>query len=317
MGTFRGISWAIVACALLGLSKASYDPAATAYVGDTVPYAQRGRVIGLMETSWAMAWLLGVPIAGFLIESQGWQSPFRVIAVLALLCILVTWRFAALPTDADAIRAEDQSQIPSLAQIARSVSRMGRRLLGNRSGVVVLFVIFLLVMANENLFIVYGAWIEEQYGLGLSRLGVASVVIAVAELVGEIGTAAIADRAGKRRSAIVGLILHITALLVLPQMTGSLSTALLAVALMMLTFEFSIVCLIPLVSELAPNSRGAMLALSIASMSIARSAGTISGPRLWQAGGLAANACVSVVLVVVAVGLLVIGVRERMPLRTD
>ena len=42
---------AIVAFVLFGLSKAAYDPATQAYLGDAVPYHRRGRVWGIIELS--------------------------------------------------------------------------------------------------------------------------------------------------------------------------------------------------------------------------------------------------------------------------
>ncbi|MGH2538261.1 MAG: MFS transporter, partial [Candidatus Promineifilaceae bacterium] len=45
--------WALgLALAGLGLSKVIYDPAMLAYIGDRVPYRQRGRAISATELSW-------------------------------------------------------------------------------------------------------------------------------------------------------------------------------------------------------------------------------------------------------------------------
>lgn len=40
---------------------------------------------------------------------------------------------------------------------------------------------FLMVLANENLFVVYGAWLEEQFGLTVAAIGVVSLVISIAD----------------------------------------------------------------------------------------------------------------------------------------
>jgi MFS family permease len=66
---------AVVAFTLYGVAKALYDPAVHAYVGDQVPYRERGRAVGVVELSWSSAWLLGVPASGFLIERFGWRRP--------------------------------------------------------------------------------------------------------------------------------------------------------------------------------------------------------------------------------------------------
>ena len=79
-------SFALVlgAFAFLSVGKASYDPAVLAYLGDTVPYERRGRIMGLLAMMWPAAWLLGVPAAGFLITAYGWQAPFVIVGALGI-----------------------------------------------------------------------------------------------------------------------------------------------------------------------------------------------------------------------------------------
>jgi predicted MFS family arabinose efflux permease len=58
-----GTLWAVaLAFVLYGLAKVLFDPAVQAYLGDTIPYQERGRAIGIVELSWSCSWLLGVPL---------------------------------------------------------------------------------------------------------------------------------------------------------------------------------------------------------------------------------------------------------------
>ena len=93
MGTLAS---AAVAFALYGIAKALYDPAVYAYLGDTVPYSERSRVVGIVELSWSSAWLLGVPASGFLIERFGWRAPWAALIALGLLGAWLT--HACLPS---------------------------------------------------------------------------------------------------------------------------------------------------------------------------------------------------------------------------
>ncbi len=170
-----------------------------AYVSDAVPYARRGRALEIIELTWAGAWLIGVPLAGLLIARFGWQSPFAVLGLLGGVCVAVTWRLhrAALP-------ATSQPNRPSSSAAPRRL--LPRRLPAwiNRPTLAMLAVSVLAVTANENLFMVYGVWFESQFGLPVATLGLASIVVSLAELTAAATSAGIVGRVGKRRALFVG-----------------------------------------------------------------------------------------------------------------
>ena len=48
----------------------------------------------------------------------------------------------------------------------------------------------------RNLFVIYGAWLEKAFNISIVALGIATGVIGIAELVGEVLVATISDRFG-------------------------------------------------------------------------------------------------------------------------
>ncbi|MCL4561841.1 MAG: MFS transporter, partial [Chloroflexi bacterium] len=70
------------ALTLCGLGTLVFIPSMQAYVGDRVPYQQRGFALALTELSWSISFILGVPLAGFLIARYGWLAPFPLLALL-------------------------------------------------------------------------------------------------------------------------------------------------------------------------------------------------------------------------------------------
>jgi predicted MFS family arabinose efflux permease len=293
VGVAPSFSLALGAFVLLGLSKASYDPGSQAYIGDAVPYEERGRVMGILELPWSLAWLIGVPVAGFLIARLGWRAPFWGIAGLGVLSLLATWLACT-----QCSRSPARQRPPSRIQFTKST-------------MMALLVSGLLTTANESVFVVYGAWMESQFGLTIAALGLASMVIAVAELAAEAFSAGLVDRFGKRRAVLGGLALGAIAYFVLPLLARNLGSALLGITLVVLTFEFTIVSMLPLVSELAPDARGTLMAVNVAAMSFGRMVGSLCGPRLWSQRGLRANAVVAGGLVLVALLILGLSVREK------
>lgn len=272
VGTFAA---AAIAFALYGLSKVLYDPAVHAYLGDTVPYSKRGRAVGILELSWSSAWLLGVPASGLLIERLGWRAPWAALAVLGLLGLWLI--HTRLPP------AGRKAASTTGTPLVRDVFATWRRLLRRRSVCILLLTSLLLTLANEIPFIVYGAWLETAFGLSLSALGMASILVGLAEAAAEIGTTVITDRLGKRRSVLTGLLALAAGLVLLPWLSDlGLIAALIGVVLMLVSFEFGIVSLIPLATELVPEARASLLSLNLTAFSLGRILGTAAGGWLWQ-----------------------------------
>jgi predicted MFS family arabinose efflux permease len=266
-------SAAIAAFVLYGLAKVLYDPAMRAYIGDTVPYPQRGRAMGIVELSWSGAWLLGVPAAGLMIERFGWRAPWTVLIGLSLVGLLPL--SLGLP--------------PAKSRLPRSRIPLGTAMRGwwavlCRKGVVaVLLVSLLLEMALEIPFVVYGAWMETSFGLGLSSLGLASLVVGLAEASAELSATLLTDRWGKRRSLLAALLGLAVSLALLPVLARlGLVAALAGVALAVLTFEFGFVSFLPLATEVVPEARATLLSLAVTASSLGRMAGALGGGWLWQ-----------------------------------
>ena len=294
---------AAVAFALYGLAKALYDPAVHAYVGDQVPYHERSRAVGILELSWSGAWLLGVPASGLLIERFGWRAPWAALIVLGLLGLTLTC--VSLPsTSRPAARRRGGSFVASTIGTWRNLLR-------RRSVAALLATSFLLTMAIEVPFIVYGAWLETSFGLSLGTLGLASTVVGVAEAAAELGSAAITDRLGKKRSVLVGLLGLAASLIALPWLSRlGLVAALAGVMLMLLNFEFGIVSLLPLATELAPEARASLFSLTVTAFSLSRILAALVGGWLWQWQTIALNAGVGAVCALLAALLLARGMKE-------
>jgi DHA1 family inner membrane transport protein len=284
---------------LAGLGKSVFDPALQAYVGQRVPYQRRGLAIGLIEFAWAGSALVGLPLVGLLIERMGWQAPFFVLGGLALLS-MVALR-ALIPDDSHQQRD---------AESPASFREAWQRLSGERAALGALGFGLLVSAANDNLFVVYGLWLESAFGLSVAMLGAATTVIGVAEFLGEGLTASIADRLGLKRALVAGLILSALSYIILPLMGRTLSSALMGLFITFLTFEFTIVTAFSLFTEILPAARATMMSSSVAAISIGRMMGALVGGPVWLAGGMLATGIVSAAVSGLALVLLVWGLRS-------
>lgn len=261
----------LVGFVLLGLAKVVFDPSILAYLGDRVPYRRRGRVVAITELAWGGSILLGAPAMGWIIARWGWRSSFAVLSALALAALggLVL----ALPTGEGTGSGSMRPFWPTI-----------RLALGKRAAAAVLGVTCLMMAGNELIFVVYGRWMEDSFGLSTSRLGLATIVIGAAEILGELGVGGLSDRLGKRRSVGIGLALTAAGYLSLLLLRGDLSVALLFVFVLFLCFEFTIVTTIALATEMAPAARGTMMSLNVGAASLGRALAAPVAPLLWTFG---------------------------------
>jgi predicted MFS family arabinose efflux permease len=292
--------YAVVLLALLmaGIAKSFFDPALQAYVGERVPYERRALAIGMIEFSWAGSSLLAIPLIGLLIERIGWRSPFVLLGVLSALGFVMLGTF--IP--------RDHHQRLDASDMLSGFRTAWQRLRQERAALGALSFSLLVAAANDNLFVIYGVWLEWGFGLSIVALGVATTVIGMAELLGEGLTAFISDRLGLKRALFTGLFLSILSYILLPLIGHTLPLALAGLFLVFVTFEFTIVTALSLFTEILPGARATMMSSNIAAMSIGRVVGTLIGGMVWLVGGLTATGLVSafingLALVVLAWGL--------------
>ena len=76
---------------LLIIGVSVYTVAGHTFLSRRVPFDRRGRVIGLFETSWASALLIGAPLIALLINAAGWRGPFVAIAIVGAFFLSSAW----------------------------------------------------------------------------------------------------------------------------------------------------------------------------------------------------------------------------------
>jgi DHA1 family inner membrane transport protein len=140
--------------------------------------------------------------------------------------------------------------------------------------------------SNELVNLIFGSWLESAFQVKIAALAAASAVIGVSELSGEVLVGGLVDWLGKRRAIIIGLALNGLVILVLPLIGQTLSGALVGLFFIYLTFEFTVVSSIPLMTEVMPDARATFMSIVIAAFAIGRAVGALIVPWLFGAGSL-------------------------------
>ena len=259
----------VLSIILSALGKYIFDLSMQAWLGDRIPYARRGRTMAVTEFGWSLAFILGVPLAGFLIARNGWMAPFPLFVLLG--CIIFITLFFLLPKE------DSSSFIPSPFSNFRLVLTSVPALAGLAVGL-------FSNIANEVVNLIFGVWLEQSFSLQIMALGAASAVIGLSELVGEGLVAAFADRLGKPRAIALGLAANCLAALALPLLGHTQAGALVGLFFFYISFEFTLVSTIPLMTEILPSARATLMAFNIAALSFGRALGDLLAPRLYGFG---------------------------------
>lgn len=265
--TFPGF---VLATMLTLLGKVTFDPAMQAFIGDHVPYQRRGLALTITELSWSTAFILGVPLIAWIIAGAGWVGPFPLLGGLALIMLIVL----------SFILPKDESHTVERPRMKTNF----RRILDSSQGRTAMLFTALICVANELITLVFGVWMEDSFGLKLTALGASAAVLGVAELAGEGLVAGLSDRIGKRRAIMVGLGGNIVSLLALPLLGQTVAGALVGLFFFYISFEFAIVSSIPMMTEVVPDARAAMMGFFFTSASLGRATAALLATPLYGVG---------------------------------
>ncbi len=268
---------------LMTVGKYVFDPSLQAYLGDRIPYQKRGTTLAVTEIGWALAFILGVPAAGFIIARYGWQSPFLALSCLGFLAfIAVAVFFPKDPGQGSSPHNDGGDPASAANKSPAGYFRSFRTVFASGAALYGLAAMLMISTSNEVINVVFGVWLEDSFGLKIAALGAASAIIGISEFSGETLVAATVDRIGKIRAIALGLVGNAAAALLLPLLGRSTAGALAGLFVFYLTFEYTIVSLIPLMSEILPGARATLLAFNTTAFSLGRAMGAWLSPRLYE-----------------------------------
>lgn len=259
-----------------GIGKIIYDPTFHAYLGDVVPFHRRARVIGFAELSWAFSLIIAAPLIGFLLDTSTMQSVFIVLGIMLGVVAIGIWVFVESDAKSKAERMTIKfvSPVTTFKIITQSPPAMFAVLFG-----------VCLTISHEMFFINYGLWMEDSFDLVLTALGTVTIVIAIAEIIGEFIVITIADRVGAKLTSTIGMFVAAVMFAIIPFLEFSLPVALFGIFVMFIGIETAIVASIPIMTEILPDARSVMMSANMGAHSLGRVLGASVGGFVYAASG--------------------------------
>lgn len=250
------------------LGKYIFDPSVLSYMGDKVPYHRRGLAISVTEMGWSLAFILGIPAAGYLINRFGWVAPYYLFLALGILGI--TGIFLVIPADP----AKTHATKMNLAAVLT--------VLKNRKVILALNVGLWTTAGNEIVNLIFGVWLEDTFYVQIGALAAASAIIGLSELGGEGLVALFTDKLGKPKALSIGIIASMLAAIGLPILAGTQTGALIGLFFFYIAFEFVMVSHLPMMTEVIPEARATAMSLNLMGYSVGRAFGAFLAPFIYK-----------------------------------
>lgn len=291
----------------------AFLPSLGAYLSARLPYHRRARGLGIVEYAWALSGILGLYLFGQLISAFSWRLPFAILAAGLFLAFLfyrllppsnapvaapkvhtvLPWQGEVKPPGDSAMQMDaEPSSTAESALLGNSENFLDRLktffdLGGNRrSAWASLMASALVMFSGFHLFISYGVWLSDEYGQGPAQLGLIALILGIADLCASVSVSAFADRIGKRRSLIGSSSLVMFGCLLLPWLNQGLWWGTIGLIVVRFSFELCAVTVLPLISEQAPEQRGKVMSLMVATSLLGTSFGGFTGPWAYETWGV-------------------------------
>jgi DHA1 family inner membrane transport protein len=259
-----------VGLTLLNLMKSCFDLGMAAWISDRVPYAKRGRVVGLTETSWALSLLIGVSVLGVVTDVLSWRVACVVGGVFIAIC---GWWLDVRIRAAGEITPVEKGSAPSVGRMTRRAWLVPLSMFG-------------LMGAAQCLFVTFGAWLTDDFSFEATGIAAVGFALGAGELLSSISSARLTDRIGKERSVLLGTAFMVPSALLLAWFDSSLLIGLLGLAVFIVGFEYGVVSMLPIATSLVDSAPGKGFGLVIGAGTFGRGLLTFVATTLYESTGI-------------------------------
>jgi predicted MFS family arabinose efflux permease len=291
--TSTSVAQLAVGLVVLSQSKVLFDLGLASWIAAQVPYETRSRIVGLTETSWALGLFLGVSTMGLVTAATSWRFGYLAGGVATATMAAVAWRRLRDAPPAVRRRSDDpRVALPRWAWWAISGQ-------------------FWLMAASQALFVTFGSWLDDSFGVGAVGLAGVTVLLGFGELAASLTSARRTDSWGKERSTALGAAVMIPAGIVLAIWHDQpiLGVSLLLVSIV--GFEFGVVSSLAIGSRIVPGSPARGVGTLIAAGTLGRAAVSVPVTRLYERSGFGWPAAISAMAACGTIGAMTILARRH------
>ncbi|MGG1419922.1 MFS transporter [Bacillus subtilis] len=263
--------------ALSGLAAGAFVPTAYAVVGDRVPYTYRGKVMGLIVSSWSLALIFGVPLGSFIGGVLHWRWTFWIFALMGVLVVLLILLEMRRHVQHKHSGKEEIEEPAGTFRDALKVPRVP----------VYITITFCNMIGFYGMYSFLGTYLQDVFTGGNTSAGLFIMIYGIGFSMSVI-TGKIADRIGKMRSLLIALGVISVLLACLPYAPASMFLLIASLFIWGLMQSLTVTLLSTILSDCSERHRGkVMVFYSLASNLAVTLGSALMGP-VYVAYGYAA-----------------------------
>lgn len=259
---------------VLSTTKLFFDLGLGAWIADHVPYDRRSRVVGFTEIAWALGLLIGVSIMGIVTALTDWRFGYAIGAFSVVVMAVVI-----------AIRVDSEPRTKHVRAIDHVHRVTGR-------GWIVVGTSYCIMAASQSIFVTFGAWLEDDFGYGAAGIAAVGFCLGAVELFASLNSARRTDMWGKERSIALGSFVMLPAALMLAIGSSHLGVGVTALAIYLFGFEFAVVSMMPIGTQLVDNSPGTGMGWVLGGGTLGRASMSLVATSAYASHGIAAPALI-------------------------
>jgi len=297
-----------IAIVITGIGHAGYTPNLHAYLSSKLPYEKRAKGIGIIEYSWALAGIVGLFIAGFLISKFSWRAPFLFFGSLLIIMSIIYFTLPVSHLEKKGEKLKSKKLIIPIKSRFFNFFDLGSNA---RSAWGTIIVQGLNIFAIMQVMIIHGGWLNSEYGLSPAYLGTIALIFGFTDLLASIYVSIAVDKIGKKKSVAIGVAGMTMGFILMPFLNTGLYLAVLGLIIPRLFFEFATVSNLALLTEQVPEQRGKVMSLSTTFGLIGATLSSAIGPISYYSNGVTGLAAVSFTSGIISFVIVIMVVKDK------
>lgn len=259
--SFATSFWLMIAFRFLaGVSASFVTPQVWASIPVVSPKEKIVQMMGIASTGLAASQLLGVPIGAFL-ASVSWRAPFYLISGASI--VLLLFITVAIPS----------LNIKGQLDKSKTILAAYAEVLKNKKTVQYLLAYLVFQTGNFAVLSFIGTWFAKDFGLTVSEIGTAMIVIGIGNLIGTLFGSRLIGKWGLSKSLCSGLLV-LCILYIITPFSGNIEMAVIILAFVFLLNGFVFPIFMTTLQSTTTTARSTVSSLSNAAMYLGT---TISG----------------------------------------